>query len=180
MTEQELKQWFWNKFFSCYSVKHDDYPDAIFMVYDKQFLRKVVINFILGKDIEYPKDVKGICLFEIDYDNNFLWTNYDEIWSVLEKHLLTEYHHIQSIVKGWLSESDKLDVLTPGFNFPYNINRLFDADKPNILMPSFLCSWNFCNLSETDKLNILTPMKETVSGHTILSESDKLKLLKIN
>ena len=34
-------EWFWDKFNSCYLVKHDDYPQCIFMFYDPQYIRKL-------------------------------------------------------------------------------------------------------------------------------------------
>ena len=30
MSLEELKDWFWDKFNSCYCVKHDDLSDSIF------------------------------------------------------------------------------------------------------------------------------------------------------
>jgi hypothetical protein len=160
MTEEELKQWFWNKFFSCYPVKHDSYPDAIFMVYDKQFLRKVVINSILGKDIEYPKEVKGICLFKQDRKNGSLWCNKNEVWKFLEKNYRDNYTAVQSLIKGWLIEADKLNVLTPICLSNPSQNLLVEADKLNVLTPRFPWIDNDVSLTESDKLNILMSQSE--------------------
>jgi hypothetical protein len=155
MTEQELKQWFWNKFLSCYCVKHDDVTNKIFMIYDKQFLRKVVINSIIGKPIEYPKEVKGICLFEIDYDNNYLWTSYDEIWTFLNNNKPSNINDVQKLIKDWLSDADKLNVLTPLVDFRKLLVLLSDADKLNVLTPINFSGNITYPLEETDKLNIL-------------------------
>jgi hypothetical protein len=85
MTEEELKNWFWNKFHSCYLVTHDDNPDNIYFFYDKLFLRKRALLNILGKEIELPKEVRGDCLFIYSLKLNYLWCEYNNIWSTIEK-----------------------------------------------------------------------------------------------
>jgi len=60
MTKEELKNWFWNKFYSCYHVKHDDYPDSIFLYYDKLYLRKCYFLNILGKKLNHQKKLEVI------------------------------------------------------------------------------------------------------------------------
>lgn len=132
MTKEQLKQWFWNKFQSCYCVKHDNFPDHIFMVYDKQFLRKIVINSILYKPIEYPKKVKGFCLFHLDYKNNRIWCDYDEIWTFLNKNYSYDHRKIQSIIKGWLSDLG-LTSFTPMNEIKSLIIDSSEADKMHML-----------------------------------------------
>ena len=85
MTKEELSKWFWDKFNSCYPVKHEDYPESIFMFYDEQFFRQKKLARVLNEDLVYPSKVTGKCLFRLDYKNNFLWCNYDEIWSFFYK-----------------------------------------------------------------------------------------------
>jgi hypothetical protein len=179
MNEEQLKQWFWNKFFSCYPVKHDDYPNSIFMIYDKQFLRKIVINSVLGKDVEYPKGIKGECLFEQDYKNNYLWCSYDEIWSFLKNNNASNIVDVQSLIKRWLSNADELNVLTPdGTNLWKNM-LLSEADKLNVLTPDWLTCVSRKELSETDKLNVLTP-KFFANHYFPRCETDKIKILNID
>ena len=175
MDEQELKQWFWNKFLSCYCVKHDDYPNSIFMIYDKQFLRKVVINSILGKPIEYPKEVKGICLFE--QENNYLWCNYDEIWSFLKNNNTSNAVGVQSLIMNWLSETDKLNALTPVNTITTSIAKLSETDKLNALTPFFGIGTAILWLSDADKLNVLTPINFSGNITYPLKETDKLNIL---
>ena len=175
-SEEELKQWFWAKFLSCYYVKHDDYPNSIFMIYDKQFLRKVVINSILGKPIDYPKEVKGLCLFYQDYKNGYLWCDRFEIWSFLEKNYRDNYTDTQALIKGWLSEADKLNVLTPYIHTLVPSQVLSDADKLNVLTPITYRQNHQQALSDADKLNVLTPIQDLMSPYYKWSEADKLKI----
>ena len=72
-----MKEWFWDKFNSCYPAKHDVYPHCIFMIYDTNFIRTKKLATILNKDVEYPTEVNGDCLFQQDYTKNYLWVNTD-------------------------------------------------------------------------------------------------------
>ena len=64
-------------------VKHQDY-DIIYMIYDINFIRAKKLANILNKDVEYPTEVKGVCLFRQDFKNEFLWCDYSEIWSFFQ------------------------------------------------------------------------------------------------
>jgi hypothetical protein len=143
------------------------------MIYDKQFLRKIAINSVLGKDIEYPKEIKGVCLFRQDSDNTFLWCDNDEIWSFFEKNYRNDYADIQSLIKGWLSEADKLNVLTPNNSWQPQICDLSEADKLNAFTPKSYGFKKWYWLSDADKLNVLTPGLLHLNLR-YLSETDKL------
>ena len=117
MTEEQLKIWFWDKFNSCYCVIHEDYPDIIFMIYDLNYIRTKKLANILDKDIEYPTEVKGTCLFEQDLKNEILYCKNRELWSVFEENYSYNYKEISDLIKGWLEEHDKLTVLTPKNKF---------------------------------------------------------------
>ena len=114
MTKEDLSKWFWNKFNSCYYVKHEDYPQSLFMFYNKNFVRQSKLARLIGQEIIYPTKVEGVCLFEQDYKNNYLWCNYDEIWSFFYENYSHKYNEIQSFIKSLLVEHSKLEVLTPG------------------------------------------------------------------
>ena len=63
MTNEELKKWFWNKFNSCYYVKHKDFPKKLYMVYDKNFalpLLKRVQLPIVDINSELEEQAPGI------------------------------------------------------------------------------------------------------------------------
>jgi hypothetical protein len=90
MTEEELKNWFLNMFYSCYLVKDDDYPDNIFYYYDKLYLRKCVLLNILGRELEPPNKIKGEWLFELCL-GNLLLCDYNNIWMFLEEHYSANY-----------------------------------------------------------------------------------------
>jgi hypothetical protein len=178
MTEQELKQWFWNKFLSCYPVIHNDVPNKIFMIYDKLFLRKVVINSIIGKSIEYPKEIKGVCIFEQDYENGYLWCDYDEIWAFLKNN--TSNIDVRTLITGWLSEVDNLNMLTTLPQMTKSYCSSTEANKLNILKPWDLILSKLEWLSETDKLNVLTSNHQELMQPNLLSDTDKLNVLKTN
>jgi hypothetical protein len=42
MTKEKISKWFWNKFNSCYTVVHSDYPKNI-----KMLIQNLILN-ILG------------------------------------------------------------------------------------------------------------------------------------
>ena len=113
MTEEQLKIWFWDKFNSCYSVKHDNVPHSIYMYYDINFIRAKKLANILNKDVEYPTEIKGVCLFEQDFKNEWLCCDYDKIWTFFKNNYSSNYQEIRKLIKGWLEEHHKLKVLTP-------------------------------------------------------------------
>lgn len=104
MSKEELSKWFWDKFNSCYPIKHKDYPKSIFMIYDEQFLRQRKLARVLDEEIIYPT-VKGKCLFRQDYKNNVLWCNYDEIWLFFERNYSPNYIDIRSLITNLLEET---------------------------------------------------------------------------
>jgi hypothetical protein len=124
MTEEELKNWFWNKFYSCYPVKHDNYPDDLFLFYDKLYLRKNILLKLLGEEIEPPKEIDGICLFELDFKSNILWCNYNEIWSILEENYSDNYLEIQYLIKNWTEEHHNINIYLPYISSCYTITSL--------------------------------------------------------
>ena len=134
MTEEELKIWFWDKFNSCYSIKHKDLPESIFMIYDPNFIRAKKLANILNKDFEYPIEVKGVCLFQLDY--KYKWFNVDdkEIWDFFEKNYINNHLHIYNLINSWLKENNKYKILRPITEMLYQINIDFkNKDKLTIL-----------------------------------------------
>ena len=55
MNKDDLIKWFNNIFDNCYYVKHDDYPDSIFMYYDIRYVRKLKLCNIENRQITPPK-----------------------------------------------------------------------------------------------------------------------------
>jgi len=135
MSDEELKDWFWNKFNSCYYVKHEDYPDSIFMYYDKNFYRQKKLARVLEQEIIYPTKVDGTCLFEQDYKNNYLWCDNKEIWSFFEKKYSYNDIEIRDLIKSWLVEYSKLQVLTPLIPYIAASALLVEYSKLQVLTP---------------------------------------------
>jgi hypothetical protein len=114
MTKEELKIYFWNKFNSCYPVIHDDYFKNVFMFYDINYIRAKKLANIIDKDFSYPTEVKGKCLFQLDF--NFNWFDIDnELWKDLYSKCPSEIDTLSEfriLINEWLSEYENLCNLT--------------------------------------------------------------------
>ena len=110
MTEEQLKEWSWDKFNSCYPV---EYNNKMFMIYDTNYIRAKKLANILNKDVEYPTEIKGVCLFEQDFKHNYLWCDTDEIWLFLIINYNSHYGKIEKLIRGWLEEYDKFKNFSP-------------------------------------------------------------------
>ena len=159
MTKEEIQIWFRNKFNSCYGVLHEDFPESIFMYYDPQFIRQKKLSRIVGEEIEYPIKPTGICLFEQDYKNGYLWMNYGEITSFFYKNYSPDWLEVKELISDMLKEYSKLQVLTPNI-FPlntYSINNIYS--KLQVLTPDDDGNYQFflkTALKEDSKLQVLT------------------------
>ena len=112
MSKDELIKWFWEKFNSCYLVKHKDLPESIFMFYDPQFIRKLKLANISGEKIN-KTDITGFCLFQQDWKNKIFYYDYNEIWGYLYSNYSINYDEIQQFISDRLKEQPKMSVLTP-------------------------------------------------------------------
>jgi hypothetical protein len=132
MTEEQLKNWFLNKFYSCYPVKHDDYPDSIYLFYDKLYLRKCYLLNILDREPEPPKIGDGVCLFNLNLKNNYLYCDYDNIWTFLEEKYSNNYSDVQALIKNWMVEYDKISVGTTLINMAMPFGEMVEYDKISV------------------------------------------------
>ena len=135
INKDEIK-WFWEKFNSCYLVKHDDYPESVFMYYDPQYIRKLKLANISGEKIS-KSDITGICLFEQDWNNKKFYCDYTEIWSYLKSNYSIKYDEIQQFISDRLSEHSKLRVLTPELSLIRFTALLSEHSKLRVLTPCF-------------------------------------------
>ena len=177
MKEEELINWFWNNYNSCYPVLHSDYPESIFLFYDKQFIRKIKLCQLSGKEIKFPKKVKGICLFEQDWKNKRFYYNYDEIYLFLNKNFDNNYENINNFIEDRLKEADKLSTLTTREIFFNVIRMLKEADKLSTLTTRAFVGNAQTLLKEADKLSTLTTLFTTFNNSLQLKEADKLSVL---
>ena len=113
MTEEKLKIWFWDKFNSCYPVEHKGFQNSIFMYYDPNFIRSKKLANILNKDVEYPTEIKRVCLFRQDFDSESLLCDYNRVWMFFLSNFSRNDQEIRDLIKGWLEEHDKLKILRP-------------------------------------------------------------------
>ena len=120
-TKEELKEWFWNKYNSCYWIEEPKIKGNYLLYYNKGYARKKKIQTLLDNDMEEisPKEKlsESKILFELDYKNGRLWCNYYEIWSFFEKNYSDNYEEIRDLIKGLLESDTKLRSLTPSLHF---------------------------------------------------------------
>ena len=147
MTKEEISKWFWNKFNSCYTVVHKDYPKNIYKFYDENFLRQKKLARVLNKKFSYSSEVKGICLFELNYEIKHFCCNYDEIWSFLYDNYSPNYTDVQTFIQNLLKEHDKLQTLHSAYFKTAGLKPILDADINT-------------RSEQNDKLQILTPQKK--------------------
>ncbi len=152
MNKEELISWFNNKFNSCYYVKHEDYPESLFMFYDIQTIRNIKLAKLLGKPCNIIK-IKGKCIFEQNYKNKHLYCDYDEIWSVLSNYY--KYYDIQSFINERLLDYDKMNVLIPFTSKMTNDFLLLDHDKMNVLTPVSSDWSSYFKLLDLTKMSVL-------------------------
>ena len=177
MSNEELKKWFWNKFNSCYYVKHKDFPERYFMVYEKNFARQKKLARVLDQELIYPAKVDGICLFEQDYKNGWLNCNYKEIWLYLEEKYNCNFLDVKDLIDGWLKETSKLEILTPVWVRTFPLAVLKETSKLEILTPNFTSYGFRTELKESSKLEVLTSHSAILSSKEWLEESSKLVVL---
>ena len=177
MTEEELKKWFWDKYNSCYCVKHDDYPESIFMYYDKNFARQKKLARVLDQELIYPSKVEGIFLFEQDHKTKSLWCDNNEIWAFFEQNYVYNYKKIRELIKGWLEEASKLTVLTPHISDYAKPLKLVEASKLEVLTPNASAGSVGLQLEEAPKLEVLTPKVVDDAIESGFEEASKLEVL---
>ena len=166
MRKEELKDWFWDKFNSCYSVKHDDYPHSVFMIYDLNYIRAKKLSNILNKDVEYPTMIKGVCLFEQDLKNEWLYCDYEKIWTFFKNNYSGSSQEISDLIKGWMEEHNKLKVLTPNQLGIVQFVVMEEHNKLKVLTPEMLCVLLNSLMEEHNKLKVLTPMEDIILFNT--------------
>lgn len=110
MKNIELIDWFNNYFDNCYRVKHKHHTNSVFMFYDINYIRQQKIAKIEGKKV-IKTNITGVCLFELDFNGNCIYCNYDLIWCYLQDKYTLIYDDIQIFIKHRLLER-KLN-LTP-------------------------------------------------------------------
>ena len=176
MNKEELTDWFWNKFSSCYPVKHDDYPDSILWIYDEKFTRKLKLCKLNKQEITLPNKVNGKCLFDQDLKSKYLWCDNTEIWAFFKQNYSEDYNEIQSLIKDILSDTTKLNVYTPYVDTAISNLILSDTTKLNVYTPLHQVKVHIEILSDTTKLNVYTPNTFFLDPRPVLSDTTKLNV----
>ena len=176
---KEIINWFNNYFDNCYYVKHDEYPDSIFMFYDINYVRQKKLAKLEGKNIE-KTDITGICVIEQEWKYKWLCCNYDLIWKYLRDNYSFNYDDFQEFIKDRLEEHSKMNVLTPSMRFLKLAYKLEEHSKMNVLTPIRKSVDRILKLEEHSKMNVLNPVKQSVSGWIELEEHSKMNILTPN
>lgn len=130
MTEDELKIWFWDKFYSCYPVIDKDNLNSIFLFYDESHTRNKKLCKINKQEIKSPKKVNGVCLFELNIRYKKIYCSDYEILSKIRKY--TNSPHSLSYVNKLIKDSDK----TYSYHIKISTIKIQHKDK--------LCTYSLC------------------------------------
>ena len=153
MSEQELKVWFFERLNGCYLVSHVDFPNDIFLYYDKKVERTSKLMKLNGVEDYLPKLVSGSCLFDIDVYNRILYCNIVEIWGVFQSEYSNDYYMINSLIDSWLVE----------YGISFNVKTsivnqmlLFSASEKFDCYMSSIVSTNTNFMSNVERLKVIS------------------------
>ena len=114
-TKEELREWFWNRFNSCYRIEDHNIKGNYILYYNKRYARKKKIQSLLGSSIKeiYPKEMlsDSIWVFNFDYKNGLLWCSYDEIWSFFKENYSSNHIEIKQLIETILKEDNRFSSL---------------------------------------------------------------------
>ena len=153
---KELIDWFNNYFNNCYYVKHEDYPETIFMYYDVNYVRQLKLAKLEGKNIE-KTDITGICLFQQDWKYKWFRCDYILIWAYFRDNYSDNFTDFKSFITDRLEEHSKMMVLTPANSQKSDRWMLEEHSKMMVLTPSRLFKTVGKRLEEHSKMMVLTP-----------------------
>ena len=156
---KELIDWFSNYFDNCYYVKHEDYPESIFMFYDINYARQLKLAKLEGIDYVEKTEVTGVCLFEQDWKNNFFRCNFIIIYCYLRDNYSFSYDDFQSFIKDRLEEQSKMNILKPYVGGERISPMLEEQSKKNVLTPYGMERM----IEEQSKMNVLTQLLSSTS-----------------
>jgi len=81
-------------------------------------LEKVIRN---GRVYYVDKDRNLLFYYYQNIKNDYIWVNYDRIWSFFEEFFLMKEQEIQGILKDWLEETYKIKGFTPDMGFGWTL-----------------------------------------------------------
>ena len=177
MKEQELIDWFNNYFYNCYYVKHDDFPESIFMFYDINYVRQLKLAKLEGKKYVEKTDITGVCLFQQDWKYKWFCCNYDYIWLYLRDKYSFSYDDFKSFIRDMLEEHTKMSVLTPDTPLQAVAPELEEHTKMSVLTPNQFHNIYPRLLEEHTKMSVLTPDSFGWSIALELEEHSKMSVL---
>ena len=171
---KEMIEWFNNYFDNCYYVRHNDYPESIFMFYDINYNRQLKLAKLEGKDYVEKTDITGECLFEQEWKNKQFYCNYRLIWGYFRDNYSIIFSDFKSFIKDRLEEYSKLSV-----NFKISKQEKLmvvkeEHSKLSVLTPKYMSKPAILRLDEHSKMNVIPT---NVKREKHLEEHSKLSIL---
>ena len=157
---EDIKKFIITMFNQCVLMKHEDYPESIFHVYDKSFIREKKIRRVINNydNINYKLTKETKILFEQDYKNKVFYVRYSDIWLVLQNKYNMKYENIQKFIKNILLDINKMKPLSPINRINPFLEHWFDTNKMKSLSPICPDDIYFDNKLVSDKMKLLTPL----------------------
>ena len=112
MVDKKFKDYFWNKYNSCYKLPSKK-GGKYFLMYDESYVRKMRIATILGCETEIENPKNGEIVFDVDYSNGFLFCSYSDIWDFYFKNYSSEYYEVEYLLREIIKENKEVSQLLP-------------------------------------------------------------------
>jgi hypothetical protein len=101
MNLEEIKQLLFDKCGCCYPFSLDGLNIRYY--YDVNYIRAKKLGNILGKEVEYPTELKGYCLFEVCEKDGYYYRNDKYFLNEIQKHYSNNWEPFE-ILKQWIKE----------------------------------------------------------------------------
>lgn len=124
MKPDELLLNYWN---DCILFRHVESEDIIYMIYDKQHMRKMKLNSLdKNVDVKFIRSDDSQLIFCQDYKSDILYVN-GAIWCVLQNYY-NNYDDVRNLIKKTILTNNKLNKLTP-MQMYLNLFNLLPDDR---------------------------------------------------
>ena len=91
--------------------------ERFMQIYKSLTLKRKIHLYVVEEDkyyyIGHFYNDEGTILMEYNSKNEFLWCNYDLVWSIFEKEYGMNYDQIQALIKGLVEKDGKFRYVTP-------------------------------------------------------------------
>ena len=112
MFSYDAIKWFNDHFNDCYYVTHNEYPESLYMFYDKNFVRQQKLAKLEEKKI-LKTDITGHCLFELNWETKCFNSDYYNVWCYLRDIYNIKYYDFQIFINERLTELSNMNITIP-------------------------------------------------------------------